>query len=798
MTPPTAHRLPALLEHASHSVKLSARSAVERTVEGLGLAALSAGNVFQRDTFLAAQFELNRKSSFFVLAFNESLDDQLMRECAPRSTGGGLSNWDDLSLVDDQEVERKVTAERFGLQIAHACEWELRELDGYMGSLLGAAQERNPLRPEIVGRALIAGIEATSERVEVRTLLLAELGRVLVAEMRGTYTAIVAEMRQAGVQPAGLAIKATAEHGRHVSGYDSLHDQPDSHPVADGPPGAARAGAAAPASTGRDSRRDRPTSGRAPLASGPARPGTPLGHVDPQLMSLMRRLSHVDPQAFSDAASGWDDSAPAGVGAGGAAAPLPNLIRAHRAELRQASTGALDHMVIDVIGSLFDQILSDPKVPPQMARQIGRLQLPVLRAALGDPSFFSSRRHPVRRFVNRIASLAVAYDDFDSDEARRFLARVRELVQGIVEGDFEQIELYEGKLDELERLVADLASEENQARGDPAAMLADKETELRLTRRYAAQLRNELQPLEGPAFVRDFLTVVWSQVLMHAALRHGDDSPAFTRMRSIARELFMSVQPKAAPAQRKEFIAQLPKLMQGINEGMDLIAWPASARKAFFGMLLPAHAESLKGQGLRTLEFNLLAKRVDTALLSPLPRKEELPPADTVLPVLTDAISDPRFSPEEAARIGLLEESRIDWATPVAPDASVEPAPSAVDIDITGLPKPEPVEPTSGSDLAAQVQLGYAYQMHLDGSWQKVRLSHMSPGRTFFVFSRGHRHKQTISLTYRMLHKLCETGRLRAFESGYLLERATARARRQLAALAPAGRSPLAAAGRTG
>ena len=60
-------------------------------------------------------------------------------------------------------------------------------------------------------------------------------------------------------------------------------------------------------------------------------------------------------------------------------------------------------MVIDVIGTLFDQILSDPKVPPQMARQIGRLQLPVLRAALGDPSFFSSRRHPVRRFVNRIS-----------------------------------------------------------------------------------------------------------------------------------------------------------------------------------------------------------------------------------------------------------------------------------------------------------------------------------------------------------------------------------------------------------
>ena len=90
-----------------------------------------------------------------------------------------------------------------------------------------------------------------------------------------------------------------------------------------------------------------------------------------------------------------------------------NLIRAHRAELQQASRGKLDHLVIEVVSSLFDQILSDARVPPQMARQIARLQLPVLRAALTDARFFSSRRHPVRRFINRVASLACAFDSFD-------------------------------------------------------------------------------------------------------------------------------------------------------------------------------------------------------------------------------------------------------------------------------------------------------------------------------------------------------------------------------------------------
>jgi hypothetical protein len=93
------------------------------------------------------------------------------------------------------------------------------------------------------------------------------------------------------------------------------------------------------------------------------------------------------------------------------------------------------------------------------------------------------------------------------------------------------------------------------------------------------------------------------------------------------------------------------------------------------------------------------------------------------------------------------------------------------------------VEPTSGASLADHVQIGFSYRMHFEDQWHKVRLSHISPGRTFFVFTRGSKHQHAISMTARMLYRLCETGRLRAYENAYLLERATARARKQLAAL---------------
>ena len=779
--------LPAVIEAAVRRVKQAARQAAERTIDSLGVSALASANVFQRDALLGAQFELNRKLAVFCNGFDETLDRRVEREVLPRNSAQSAlseTSWDALSLVDDHEIEVQVSAERFGLQIAQDCEAEQRELNGFVGSVLQGFSEtpRNPLRPEVIGNAMIRSVDQVTDRPEHRKVLIAELGRSLAASLPETYAAIVADMRAAGLKPAAPSFRGSERgsgFGRTSSGYDT-----SSRPVGldDGLQGGgdSRHG-------GRPSERGRfgGSGGRGPGA--PAQ-GTPIGHVDAGLMSLIRRLAFTDLGPSAEDSGFAPDAAYGPSGHGGfdpRGAPVaPNLIRTHREALRDASNGSLDHMVIDVIGSLFDQILSDPKVPPQMARQIARLQLPVLRAALGDASFFSSRKHPVRRFVNRIASLGSAFEDFDSESSQRFLKLVRELVQEIVEGDFDQIEVYEQKLSVLENFIVEQAQRELQDSGSAASLLTEKETDLRLQQRYTQQLQALLKPLPVADFIRDFISQVWSQALMRAARLDGDDSERVKRLRHAARELIMSVQPKGSPEQRKAFLMQLPTLMKELNEGMDLIGWPEGAKKTFFGLLLPAHAESLKGQALRTLDYNLLARQADSALGEAMPEASELPPPQANIPVLRDEVIEPRFSAEEAQRIGLVDEATVDWDGKIDIDLSAEPEPVGGDLDIAGLPKMEAAtEPASGKSLADHVQIGFAYQMHLDDKWQKVRLNHVSPGRSFFVFTHGGRHKKTISMTHRMLLRLCETGRLRAFENGYLIERATARARRQLAAL---------------
>ncbi len=827
-----------------NQIKATVTSAVDRASGALGVQAVSATRTSEREVLAAAQFDLRRNIGIFHRVVGDVLREKVEHQLTPREAGRrplAATDWQSLSLVDDNEVEERMHADRIAQMVGHACEVELRDLAAYMGSLTQTGRadlESNPLRAETLGAAVYRAIEAASGAPETRKLLARELGQAVAKAMPDCYAQILAGLQAQGIQPVALTGRTVEGPGNRLSGVNSGYASMgstrsqsgdlDTRSGTDFDSGAGRltrpaAPAAMPPSPGAAARRA--------AQSAPARPTAHAdiasSQADVQLMALLRRLTSLASRPGElDAASRYSGrssyvpisgSRPQSSGSvgrttqvdsGGAAAPSDpayseglagmmavNLIRAHREELVQASTGKLDHMVIDVVGSLFDQILSDTRVPPQMARQIARLQLPVLRVALNDSSFFSSRRHPVRRFVNRIASLACAFDDFDAGPGKLFLARVSSLVQEIVDGDFDQITIYTAKLASLEAFIAEETHGEVQQTGT-VGTLATKESELRLQQRYMLQLQAALVPLSMPAYLRDFLAQVWSQALVLASARGGPDSDRAARFRRVGRDLVMSVQPKGSPALRKKFLMQLPPLMKDLNEGMQLVGWPESAQRKFFSELLPAHAESLKGQALSELDYNMMSKQLEAVFNSPVPRAETLSPNDPV-PEVEAAVIAQRFTPEEAKQVGLVQESAVDWSGSVdidlgaeadmRADAEAAAAPTSsmlglgLDLDLSSS---EPAEPTRGPQLMDHINLGFAYQMHLKDEWQKVRLAHVSAGRSFFVFTRGSsKHQETISMTSRMLARMCETGRLRAVESSYLMERATHRARKQLAAL---------------
>ncbi|KQV95582.1 DUF1631 family protein [Pelomonas sp. Root1237] len=795
-------RLNPHLEASLTRIRLAGEQAAERCAEGLGLSALSSGQVKRRDTLLAAQFVFRQQQGVFSQRFVQSLRKQVSAEQSdtkpPQAAPTAKKAWGELSLMDDDQVNNLVAADRIGLAIGHHCEWELREVESYVAGI--QVGERNPLRPELIGQGLLDAIQAITDDPVTRQTLTDELTRALAQEMRACYADIAELLRSRGLRPQDLRVRATPDGAASRLGGLGAATQPGD--LDSGHGGMSSRGGYGGSAHGGLSSQGGPGGGRNSGFGGAgggfgSRGGGGsggIGRVDPQMMDLLRRLAQT-PGAYEPAYDSHGNSSRMGLdtlsgepSAWGQMPLPPNLINQHRDELRQMATGRLDHMVIDVVAGLFDQILSDPKVPPQMARLLARLQLPVLRVALGDETFFSSRRHPVRVFVNRMASLACAFEDFSDDPGRSFLAHVRDLVQDVAQGDFDRMDVYTSKLDALEAFITEQTRSTLKAAGDAAAVVERRETDLRLQQRYALQLQQQLARVPMQDFLRTFLAQVWSQAIVLAS-REGAPERAL-RLRTLGRTLVMSVQPKGGTAARADFLRELPNLMRTLNEGMDLIRWPDGPRKDFFGVLLPAHAESLKGQAASALDTNLLIKQLDQIFGVAPPAEADLakPMAGETAPGDLDASQ--RLTPAEAKSLGLVEEASVDWNGELDLDlsgndaaAAAEPL-QAVDISIDGLPAAEGApEASSGALLVDNMQLGFAYQMHTGNEWQKVRLAHVSAGRSFFIFTHGNRHQETVTMTARMLRKLCEADRMRAYEHGLLLERATARARAQLAAL---------------
>ena len=814
-------RLDAVLQPALGRIRGVVSGVLDQAVVQLAAQAAASTSNLQRQLLMTADRELRLKGARLKQCFERELQAlvdvclQSSQDIRPNSLAN--TDWDSLSLVDNAQVERDVQADRLALAIVQACERPLDTVGSYIAGVLDDANpERNPLRPKLVAKALLDSLIQVGIPDDAAQTIATQLPSSLGPALANCYEQIAKDMRGAGLQAQSMAVQKARSSGAMPLGASGTEvRRTESATAVSDPittrPSALHARAAHalgemfgvtmpdPGFSGDEggSAGGGGGGGGSSGAGGGGRgmsSGAPLS-VDFQnlLRQISRQAGEIGKEAMAAAGLGADGAhQDVGLHVPGFAGPLMaiNQIRANREELVRASGGAaLDKMVIDIVAALFDQVLSDPKVAPEMARQIARLQMPVLRVALGDMNFFNSRKHPVRRFVNRIASLSAAFDDYTQGPGADCLARITSLVNDIVDGDFDRMDLYETKLRELESFIEAETAQDAADSADIAALLSTKEADLRVQQRYMQMLQRELLDVELPDFLRDFLAQVWSRVQVVAATRDGVDSALAQRMKAAGRELALSVQPKGHPKLRQAFLLKLPSLMKDVNEGLALIQHPEAAKQAFFAELLPAHAACLKAAPTHDLTQRLLEQRLKQVESIAIPTREET--AGDSMPTPLDSLhndnslmSTSAFTAEEIKQAGFIPEAALDSGSLDinldlgAPEIDIDPTLGDLDINLD-----TPPPPAAGLQLVHHIQKGTPYHMVMQGKWQKVRLTWISEGRTFFIFNAGHLHKQTISLTGRTLARMCETGRFKAFEQAELIERATVRARKQLAAL---------------
>jgi hypothetical protein len=259
-------------------------------------------------------------------------------------------------------------------------------------------------------------------------------------------------------------------------------------------------------------------------------------------------------------------------------APAPQLLeelkvrnQAFKQVLKQAADTPAERATIEIVAMMFQSILTEERIPAAVRVWFARLQMPVLRVAVGEPDFFAGVDHPARRLIDRMGACVMGFNSAAaavgvvSDALEREIKRVVQVVEAYPDTGRR---VFTTVLTEFEKFLDHYFENENQATKKGVSLAQQVEQRETLAIQYTIELRKMLNEVPVQDGVREFLFQVWADVLAVSAVRSGAQSDLTKTMKRAAADLIWSASAKVSREERAEVIRRLPPLLKTLRDGM--------------------------------------------------------------------------------------------------------------------------------------------------------------------------------------------------------------------------------------
>lgn len=572
---------------------------------------------------------------------------------------------EEMQIVEYGEMDEELALKSLARRLDNKCEGELYALGRRFNYLIGkerGAETENPAAPEVLTRALRTALREADFDLNSRLELCRIFDTLVDDHVSPIYHAINAQLLQHKVLP-----DLRRDYGRTAS-HDPNKDTTKKNVGGDMFAMLQRL------VTG---------SGNAPSTASPAgvmpaMPPTgnaagPLGGMGgssvpaPQVWASLEALQHAAQGSLAPQSSADGNT---------------NVLYHFRASEIGQSLGQLDAITVDIVAMLFDMIFDDREISDPIKALVGKLQIPVLKVAMLDRSFFSSKAHPTRRLLDLISKAALRWGQQVGRDDPIYI-KIAEIIENIHNNFKQDTALFETLCDDLERF---LAEHENAASGNvtrAALLVVQRELDELADMAVDSELQRWLEsPL--PRVVSDLLDHEWRILLKRVHLEDGPGSMSWENTLATAGELVESVQPKNDVPERQALARQLPTLIKQLSVGFDRVGVDGERRRSLLDALFRLHAAALRGT--------------------------EPPPSDAAVePALPPAISEPCLT-SQALGDGEITVESISVKLPMS-------------------------EQLASHDVEELQRGDWVEYMQPDGSAIRYRLSWISPQRGIFLFT---------------------------------------------------------------
>ncbi len=495
-----------------------------------------------------------------------SLQDALHLGTASSAAGGKSPKTGEnkkLSLVDDVTIEREITTSRLALAIMDRAGTEFNDLRARV-ALLERREElevNDLLRAHVLARVVVdawsdAGLPDASLR-DVQPVLNEELA-TLAQEAYHEANSMLVENRVLAEIDLRPLIRRT-RGGAVTTGYSGIVSEETRLMTRSGAAVAAASGVADNASAVLQ-RLNRMIERQVPSFAETTNVGTRT--VSPALSSA---ISHAQQgvQRRLEAGAGKDPQAPT------VSPALLEELQARKQALKRAAETPAERATIEIVALLFQSILTEERIPPALRVWFARLQMPVLRVAVGEPDFFATIDHPARRLIDRMGACVMGFESTAAVIAGALEGEIRRVVQVVEAYPDTGRRVFQTVLTEFERFLENYFKSENEVTKKGVSLAQQVEQRETLAIQYTIELRKLLNEVPVQEGVRQFLFQVWADVMAMTALRNGAHSDATKSVRAAAVDLVWSAGAKVTREERAEVIRKLPPLLKKLRDGME-------------------------------------------------------------------------------------------------------------------------------------------------------------------------------------------------------------------------------------
>lgn len=649
-----------------------------------------------------------------------------------RNTKNVEIDYQTLTLIDDDVVVRQIEVDRMVARLRDAEPIALGRVNltiAMMHNDSEARERENPFRPYLLARALYEALRELMWEESQSKLLFDALSVAMANRLPGFYGGIL-EVFEAGGLSARLVARPTA---MSRSDRDRLAWERAAQQMLKG--GDFSKAGASDADSAMQQRLLPKLKRLREIQQG----GDGLGTKGQDLIDVVWNLFHQPKSARSTRAKKilWQDGKrdPLDemllerqklVGAG-AASPEPLALRDTLGEI------AIDQerrRTMDVVALLFESIVHDELLSPAMHVEMGRLYLPVLRAALMEPELLHNGEHPVRRLLDRLGSVGVGFTP-DLAGYDVLAKELNGIVWAVLDMFDDDMEIFADAERAFDGHVASLLAESDPRIAPTVKAIEEAVAASARLAGAGVALSAALQPLQIDPRLADFILGTWARVLAHS------DSAGQASV-ALLPELLWSAQEKTTPEDRSAMMKMLPELVRRVREGMAAISLPEAPSKAAFDRLVAVHMDVLgnkQAAARKQMTLEQFREHFDNFAIDPV-------------------------YPATEGKDGWVGKFELEAALKEhAVNARLHAKAAA------RLPQ------ASDADWLAWARPGAGFEVKLDGRYRSALLCTVNAGGSAFLFSIAGEQAQAIYLRGPLLEGL-ENSNLRPLEYAPLFDRA--------------------------